>query len=131
MMDKRPIDGICIKCEYYYDKEVPDTIGCGECRFGPPTAQPLFNRAVYHDGAFPLVSEYDWCWRFDSKKPTELIVPHFNNRYFINFCKMVEDELAMMYSFCNDADKTQDEEKDFDENIKFLLVLQSKLEELM
>lgn len=66
-MDKRPIDGMCIECKYYYDEEIPDTVGCGECRYGPPTAMPIFGQGVYHSSAFPLVSEYEWCWRFERK----------------------------------------------------------------
>ena len=68
MIDKRPVQGQCSECKYYYDREIPPTVGCGECRYGPPTALPIFTaRQVYHDAAFPLVSEYEWCWRFEKK----------------------------------------------------------------
>lgn len=57
----------CMDCKYYYDDETPVTVGCGECRYGPPTALPILGPVAYHHRAFPLVSEYDWCWRFVSK----------------------------------------------------------------
>lgn len=66
-MDKRPIEGMCIDCKYYYDEDIPDTCGCGECRYGPPAAMPIFGKGDYHARAFPLVSEYDWCWKFEKK----------------------------------------------------------------
>jgi hypothetical protein len=67
-IDKRPINGMCSDCQYYYDEDIPDTVGCGECRYGPPSAMPISMRmSMYHDRAFPLVSEYDWCWRFKNK----------------------------------------------------------------
>jgi hypothetical protein len=66
-IDKRPVDDMCIDCKYYYDEDIPDTVGCGECRYGPPTAMPIFGQGVYHSSAFPLVSEYEWCWRFEKK----------------------------------------------------------------
>jgi len=66
-VDKRPVDSMCIDCKYYYDEDVPDTCGCGECRYGPPTALPIFGKGDYHAKAFPLVSEYEWCWRFERK----------------------------------------------------------------
>ena len=71
-MDKRPVEGMCMDCKYYYDEEIPDTVGCGECRYGPPAAMPIFGRGVYHESAFPLVSEYEWCWRFEEK-------PHYGS----------------------------------------------------
>lgn len=66
-MDKRPVEGMCIDCKYYYDEDIPDTCGSGECRYGPPTAMPIFGQGCYHSGAFPMVSEYDWCWKFEIK----------------------------------------------------------------
>jgi hypothetical protein len=66
-MDKRPVEGMCIDCKYYYDEDIPDTVGCGECRYGPPTAMPIFGKGDYHAEAFPLVSEYEWCWKFEKK----------------------------------------------------------------
>lgn len=71
-MDDRPVDGMCCDCKFYYDEDIPDTVGCGECRYGPPTALPISGRMeMYHGRAFPLVSEYDWCWQFE-KKPVEI-----------------------------------------------------------
>lgn len=68
MMDNRPKEvGMCMDCKYYFDKDIPDSVGCGECRYGPPTAMPIFGHGYYHDRAFPLVSEYEWCWRFEDK----------------------------------------------------------------
>lgn len=66
-IDKRPVEGMCCECRFYYDGFIPDTVGCGECRFGPPTAMPIImpSPPPYHSAAFPLVSEYDWCWRFE------------------------------------------------------------------
>jgi len=81
-MDKRPVEGMCIDCKYYYDEDIPDTVGCGECRYGPPTAMPIFGKGAYHDEAFPLVSEYDWCWRFEKK-------PHYDADLISNWL-MVE-----------------------------------------
>ena len=78
-MDKRPVDGICIDCKYYYDEEIPDTVGCGECRYGPPTAMPIFGKGDYHAEAFPLVSEYDWCWKFEKK-------PHYEADKIMTWC---------------------------------------------
>ena len=66
-IDKRTVEGSCYECMFYYDADTPDTCGCGECRFGPPTALPIFGRGDYNHAAFPLVSEYDWCWRFVKK----------------------------------------------------------------
>lgn len=68
MSDERPIQGQCSDCRFYFDKETPETVGCGECRFGPPTALPIFERGAYHMAAFPLVSEYGWCWKFTQKE---------------------------------------------------------------
>jgi len=72
-MDKRPVDVYCMDCMFYFDEEIPDTVGCGECRYGPPTALPIFGHGYYHSRAFPLVSEYDWCWRYqeDVKRKRE------------------------------------------------------------
>lgn len=78
-MDERSVDGMCIDCKYYYDKDVPDTIGCGECRYGPPTAMPIFGQGVYHSSAFPLVSEYGWCWRFEKR-------PHYEAEKIMTWC---------------------------------------------
>jgi hypothetical protein len=65
-MSERPINGSCRRCKFYYDEDIPDTVGCGECRYVPPSAMPISMRmSMYHDRAFPLVSEYDWCWRFE------------------------------------------------------------------
>ena len=64
-LNKRRADGQCSDCMFYYDEETFVTTGCGECRYGPPTAMPIFNKHdEYHMGQFPVVSEYDWCWRF-------------------------------------------------------------------
>lgn len=67
-MDERPVEGMCIDCRFYHDKNITDTVGCGECRFGPLTALPIFGRDAYHTRAFPLVSEYDWRWKFEKKE---------------------------------------------------------------
>lgn len=67
-MDRAKTVGMCMDCKFYFDDEIPDTVGCGECRYGPPTAMPIFGKlGEYHERAFPLVSEYDWCWRFENK----------------------------------------------------------------
>jgi len=66
-IDDRSVDGACMDCKFYYDEHIPDTVGCGECRFGPPTATPHFGAGVYYMAAFPVISEYDWCWRFERK----------------------------------------------------------------
>jgi hypothetical protein len=65
-IDDRSVDGACMDCKFYYDEHLPD-IGCGECRFGPPTAMPHFGAGVYYMAAFPVTSEYGWCWRFERK----------------------------------------------------------------
>ena len=65
--DNRPIEVYCMECKFYYDNEIPPGCGCGECRYGPPTALPRFEGNTYHNKAFPLVSEYEWCWRFEKK----------------------------------------------------------------
>ena len=66
----------CMNCKFYYDDEIPDTVGCGECRYGPPTALPIFGKyEAYHNRAFPLVSEFDWCWRYIVK---DLDVDHIS-----------------------------------------------------
>lgn len=68
-MDKRPVNGMCLDCKYYYDEELPD-IGCGECRYGPPTAIKSEASIVngYYSAHYPLVSEYGWCWKFTQKE---------------------------------------------------------------
>ena len=81
-MDKRPVDNMCAECKYYYDEDTPDTCGSGECRYGPPTAMPIFGQGSYHSGAFPMVSEYDWCWKFEKK-------PHYEADLVLNWL-MVE-----------------------------------------
>lgn len=54
------IEKNCYDCKFYDDSNIPVTVGCGECRYGPPTATlAIFGRA------FPIVSECDWCWRFE------------------------------------------------------------------
>ena len=77
-MDKRPVDNMCAECKYYYDEDTPDTCGSGECRYGPPTAMPIFGQGSYHSGAFPMVSEYDWCWKFEKK-------PHYEADLILNW----------------------------------------------
>lgn len=70
-IDERPVEGMCMDCKFYYDKDVPNTCGSGECRHGSPTAMPIFGQGSYHARAFPLVSEYDWCWRFERQSHYE------------------------------------------------------------
>jgi Zn finger protein HypA/HybF involved in hydrogenase expression len=69
-MDHRPVDGMCMDCKYYYDGRVPDSIGCGECRYGPPSAIKHESSIIngYYSGKFPLVSEYEWCWKFTQRE---------------------------------------------------------------
>lgn len=75
-MDERSVNGMCIECKYYYDKEIPDTVGCGECRYGPPTATKNDASVMtgYYPAHFPLVSEYEWCWKFEHKPNREALL---------------------------------------------------------
>jgi hypothetical protein len=66
-LDKRSVEGMCFDCKFWYTENTPITTGCGECRYGPPTALPIFGRFDNHTAAFPYVSEYEWCWRFERK----------------------------------------------------------------
>ncbi len=59
--------GECMDCKFYYDDRIPDTVGCGECRYGPPTAIYEGHTSPYASAVFPLVSEYGWCGRFEQK----------------------------------------------------------------
>jgi hypothetical protein len=60
--------GECMDCKFYYDDKIPITVGCGECRYGPPTAIDPLGHGTYFGGHFPVVSECEWCGRFEQKR---------------------------------------------------------------
>lgn len=67
-VDYRQTNEICCRCRWWHRTEELDYIGCGECRYGPPTAIAIaFQKPPY--GHFPVISEYEWCGRWEAKDP--------------------------------------------------------------
>jgi hypothetical protein len=70
-----PSKDTCNDCKWWYPvtpfgDDLTDT-GCGECRYGPPTAIEVQHTTRF-SSAFPIVSEYDWCGRFERRNENDI-----------------------------------------------------------
>ena len=65
-----PFNDNCMDCKWWFPvtpflEDISDT-GCGECRYGPPTVISSYGSRM-SDCKFPVMSEYDWCGRFERR----------------------------------------------------------------
>jgi hypothetical protein len=69
-----PIKETCVDCKHYRDEDLPDTIGCGECRRFPPTAIKKCDQP-YAMGKYPVIGENNpICYEFENKNGRRLVL---------------------------------------------------------
>jgi hypothetical protein len=57
----------CIRCKYHYGSDIPVSEKSVECRYGPPTTLYFSGCGHHPRGAFPMMDNDEWCWRFDEE----------------------------------------------------------------